>query len=282
MKKALFTLTPAESKRLIAKAVIKMDYFQKAWEDAYVLIAGGTTNAFIAQELLGWDSIKIEKGTFGTSCKGVTCTTPADDHGRLSHIFYKGKLMDESFTFADAFNDFHLDTVMVKGANAVDPDWNVGIITTGFNGGTVPSFIGYITSSGLRLIAPVGLEKLVPSVRQSCLVSGARRIDYSLGAEFGMYHFATANVVSEIQALDILFGVKTTLVAAGGNGGSEGAVILIAEGEGAPLEKMIDFLEKEIKGEPPVPAHKNQCEICRYTRCHYCGTKEEELPAWLR
>lgn len=282
MKKALFTLTPAESRRLIAKAVVKMEYFQKAWEDAYVLIAGGTTNAFLVQELLGRDSVRIEKSTAGTVCKGVACTTPPDDHDRMPHIFYKGKLMDESVTFADCFNDFHLDTVMIKGANAVDPEWNVGIITSGFNGGTVPNFIGYITSSGLRLITPVGLEKLVPSVRQSCLVTGARRIDISMGADFGMYHIATANVVSEIQALDILFGVKATLVAAGGIGGSEGAVILVAEGEGAQLEKLVDFLEKEVKGEPAVPAHKNNCETCRYARCRYCGRKREDIPGWLK
>ena len=49
--KATFVLTPAEARRLIAKAVIQTPEFQKAWKDAYVLLAGGTTNAFIAQEL---------------------------------------------------------------------------------------------------------------------------------------------------------------------------------------------------------------------------------------
>lgn len=51
--KATFVLTPAEARRLIAKTVIQMPEFQKAWKEAYVLLAGGTTNAFIAQELLG-------------------------------------------------------------------------------------------------------------------------------------------------------------------------------------------------------------------------------------
>ena len=279
--KALFTLTPAESRRLIAKAVIKMDYFQKAWEDAYVIVAGGTTNAFITQELLGREGNPIEKSTSGIVCNGVTCTTPQDGRCMMPHIFFKGKLM-EGMTLADAFNDFHLDTVMIKGANAVDTDWNVGIITSGFNGGTVPNFIGYITSSGLRLITPVGLEKLVPNVRESCFAVGARRLDYCMGADFGMYHIATANVVSEIQALDILFGVKATLVAAGGVGGCEGAVTMVAEGEGPVLEKLVDFLEKEIKGEPSVPANKMSCEVCRYKRCRYVGTKYDDLPDWLQ
>ena len=43
--KAVLTLTPAESRRLIAKAVVAMPEVQKAWSDAYLLLAGGTTNA---------------------------------------------------------------------------------------------------------------------------------------------------------------------------------------------------------------------------------------------
>ena len=46
--KAVFTLTSAESRRLIAKAVVAMPEFKAAWEDAYVILAGGTTNAYIA------------------------------------------------------------------------------------------------------------------------------------------------------------------------------------------------------------------------------------------
>ena len=49
--KAVFTLTYSESRRLIAKAVVQMPEFKTAWEKAYVLLAGGTTNAFIAQEI---------------------------------------------------------------------------------------------------------------------------------------------------------------------------------------------------------------------------------------
>ena len=47
--KAVFTLTSSESRRLIAKAVVQMPEFKTAWEKAYVLLAGGTTNAFISQ-----------------------------------------------------------------------------------------------------------------------------------------------------------------------------------------------------------------------------------------
>ena len=40
--KTVFTLTSAESRRLIAKAVVAMPAVKKAWSDAYLLLAGGS------------------------------------------------------------------------------------------------------------------------------------------------------------------------------------------------------------------------------------------------
>jgi hypothetical protein len=58
-------------------------------------------------------------------------------------------------------------------------------------------------------------------------------------------------VVTEIQALALLAGVKATQVAAGGVGGSEGAVVLSIEGEEARVERAFELV-KSIKGEPAV------------------------------
>ena len=43
-----------------------------------------------------------------------------------------------------------------------------------------------------------------------------------------------------------------------------------------------DFLEKEIKGEPPVKGNKGNCANCRYPGCRYNGLKPEELPGWMK
>ena len=51
--KAAFTLIPSESRRLIARAVVKMEEVRVALEKAYLILGGGTTNGYIAQELLG-------------------------------------------------------------------------------------------------------------------------------------------------------------------------------------------------------------------------------------
>ncbi len=278
--KTVFTLTSAESRRLIAKAVVQMPEFKKAWESAYVLLAGGTTNAFIAQEMLGRDGIEPAQCTVGLSTDGLLCVTHPASRKSYPNVFYKGEPSDKALN--DALCDFHAETIVIKGANAVDMQGNVGVVTAGFDGGTIPRVIGPVTSNGLKYIAPVGLEKLVPSVPESCRAVGARSIDISMGADFGMYCLSNAIVVTELKAIELLFDLSGVLVCCGGVGGNEGAVTLAVEGDEAPVRALVAFLEEEIKGEPPVNGNKGICADCRYVRCRYNGLKSEELPDWMK
>ena len=109
--KATFVLTPAEARRLIAKATIQMPEFQKAWKDAYVLLAGGTTNAFIAQEL----GYEVEPGlcTVGNSTDGLLCVTEPSSRKSFPNVFYKGQPVDKKID--EALQDYHADTVIIKG-----------------------------------------------------------------------------------------------------------------------------------------------------------------------
>ena len=279
--KTVFTLTSAESRRLIAKAVVAMPEFKKAWESAYLLLAGGTTNAFIAQELLGRDGIEPGRCTVGISTDGLLCVTNPDSRKSFPNVFYKGEKSDK--TLVEALADFHAETVVIKGANAVDMNGYVGIITSGFDGGTVPRIIGPVTSKGLKFITPVGLEKLGPSVQASAkALGGATHIDISMGADPGMYCIGTSTIVTEIEAIRMLFNADATLVCCGGVGGNEGAVTLAVDGDEKDIKALVEFLETEIKGEPPVKGNKGICEVCRYKFCRYCGKKAEELPAWMK
>ena len=278
--KTVFTLTSAESRRLIAKAVVQMPEFKKAWESAYVLLAGGTTNALIAQEMLGYEGIEPAKCTVGLSTDGLLCVTHPDSRKSFPNVFYKGETVEK--TLAEALGDFHAETIVVKGANAVDMQGNVGVVTAGFDGGTIPRVIGPVTSNGLKYITPVGLEKLVPSVPDACRAVGARNIDISMGADFGMYCLSNTIVVTELEAIKMLFGLTGVLVCCGGVGGNEGAVTLAVEGDEAQVKALVAYLEDEVKGEPPVGGNKGICADCRYKRCRYNGLKSEELPAWMK
>ena len=159
--KAASTLTPAESKRLLAKAVVQMPEVRAALEKAYVILPGGTTNAFVAQELLGRDVVPA-RFTAGIVTHGMLCVTNPQDRAALPDHPAQGQVVDK--TIRQALDDFHRETVIIKGANAVDPEGHVGVITSGFDGGTVAAIWGTVTSQGLNIIAPVGLEKLVRSV----------------------------------------------------------------------------------------------------------------------
>lgn len=275
--KAAFSLTPAESKRLIAKAITQMPEVRAAWEKAYIILVGSTINGFIAQELLGLD-IDPHRYTVGINTSRVLCVTEPEGRHPIPIIVHKGQIVET--TVPEAFEDFHLETVLIKGANAVDPEGNVGVITSSFDGGTIAATIGTIASTGMRYIFAVGLEKLVPSVREAAQWAGAKTQDYSMGANFGMYCISDALVVTEIEALRILTGVETKLIAAGGVGGSEGSVVLISEGEADQVKQAVEIVES-VKGEPPVPGRKATCEICPYA-CLYQGIKEEDLPKWLQ
>jgi len=275
--KASFTLIPVESRRLIAKAVVQMEEIKIAKKKAYIIINGGTTNSYVAQELLGMKNFEHQKFTAGTNTHRILCVTDANKRTPFPIIIYRGDI--SSKTIPEALQDFHVETVLIKGANAVDPERNVGVITGGFDGGTIGATYGTVTSQGLKYIFPVGLEKLVASVKAAAAWTGAKTIDYSMGADFGMFCIPNGTVVTEIEALKILADVEARHIASGGVGESAGAVVLIIQGEEANVKKAISIIEA-IKGEPLLKGFKGTCEICRYA-CRFRGKKVEDLPVWL-
>lgn len=262
---------------MIAKAVVQMPEMKAALETAYVILGGGTTNAYVAQELLGRD-FEPARFTAGINTNGLLCVTNPADRIPFPIILHNGQEVKK--TIREALDDFHKETVVIKGANAIDPEGNVGVITAGFDGGTVPQIIGTVTSQGLKLIVPVGLEKLVRSVKDAANSVGAKTLDYSMGADFGMFCITNATPVTEIEALKILFDVEARHIASGGVGGSEGSVVLSIMGDESKVKAAIALLES-IKGEKPAKSIKVRCETCRYA-CRWAGTKDADLPAWLR
>ena len=276
--KAAFTLIPSESRRLIAKAVVQMEEVKIAMEKAYLVLNGGTTNGYIVQELLGLGDLEPQKYTAGTNTHRLLCVTDADKRTPFPIILYKGER--SSKTLPEALEDFHIETVLIKGANAVDRDGNVGVITSGFDGGTIGATIGTATSQGLRYIFAVGLEKMVASVKEAAAWTGAKTLDYTMGADFGMYCISNGTVITEVEALNILADVEASHVASGGVGESAGSAVLVIKGKEPNVKKAISIVES-IKGEPPLKGFKGTCKVCPYA-CKFAGSEVEDLPSWLR
>ena len=170
--RAAFTLIPSESRRLIAKGVAAMKEVKEAGEKGYTIICGGTTNGYVAQEILGVTDIPPEKYTAGTICSRVLCTTDPGKRSPFPIILHQGKRVAK--TIPEALKDFHKKTVIIKGANAIDPSGKVGVISSGFDGGTMGATLGTAVSQGLKYVVPVGLEKLIPIGRGIVCMDGGK------------------------------------------------------------------------------------------------------------
>lgn len=272
----LFSLTPAESKRLIAKAVRALPEVQHAKDHGYLLVGRGSTNAYILEELLN-KPMEKEKYVAGQVIKGVPCVLHPDL--RLKPVtFHKGQVLEvDPSTVIDKLGP---GDVLLKGANAVDSSGRVGVMMGSPVGGTMGQFYLAMKAQGLRIIYAVGLEKLVNSVEEAANYGGRFTIGRCIGARVGLACVADGRAFTEIDAIDTLFGLKAIHFCSGGFGGSEGSVTLIVEGKDKDVNGCLDLIE-QIKGEPPLPSVKGPCKTCGLL-CNFQGKDVEELPPYLQ
>ncbi|MGI5838516.1 MAG: hypothetical protein ACOX8W_02525 [bacterium] len=258
--KALFTLTPAESRRLIAKAVAALPEVRHAKEEGRIIIGGGTTNGYVVEELLG---VKIDKAnyTFGIVSEGMQCSTSGAKREKpIPYTIVRGEVKTDK-PYTDYLKEFTKDDVMIKGANAVDPEGNAGVLIGSPVGGTIGAVYNTVFPRNSKLIIAVGLEKLVPSVLDAASYGGLYDWDFCLGMRCALWPVVGAIVITEIEALAILAGVDAVHFSSGGVGGSAGAVTLAIEGEDENVREAFELI-KSIKGEPPLADAKRPCAEC--------------------
>jgi len=295
--RALFVFTPAESKRFIAKAVAHLPEVRKAKEEGEIVIGHGSTNVCVAEEILG-ECPQAEKFLSGQIIHGILCVTQAEEKPPII-VIRKGKPVPPELTMEETLKKFDAESVFIKGANAVDPEGNVGMFVAHSSAGTIGYSYGLLCARGCQLIVPVGLEKLIPSVPQASKRCGQGTFYYSQGLRIGMIPIMNAKVITEVQAFRILFDLEAVHVGGGGVNGSEGSVVLVAEGIKKNLDQAI-ALSETIKGEPPLRPKKSLCMNCVVTtpsilatpekqlanqgtkHCMYRGKREEELPPFLQ
>jgi hypothetical protein len=256
LAKAVVVLESAEGKRLIGKAVCALPAVLGAYRSGRLVIAGGTTNGYVAEELTGR---KINKAayTVGVVAGGELCATPADR--RLPALIFEGGEPSQR-SLGEVLADFGPDDCFIKGANALDLDGNIGILSSNPQGGTIGAAWATVIARGSNFIAPVGLEKLIPSVPEAARISGQRSWQYAWGAPVAVYPISTATIVSELEAVRILTGAQATMIAAGGTGSSQGAVVLALEAD--DLTSAWELIE-QIKGEEPLPSLRQSCRDCQ-------------------
>lgn len=109
---------------------------------------------------------------------------------------------------ADAIQEFGEEDVAIKDASAIDPEGNAGVLAAGKDSGTIGGILPIVLARHSNSILHVGLEKLVPSVSEASCATGIYYFMYSTGLPVTLVPMPNAIVVTEIQAFQVLCGVK--------------------------------------------------------------------------
>ena len=237
-------LTVSESKRLIARAVAQMPTVQRARREGILVIATGTTNAYVLEEILGQ---RIDKRAYrsGMTVPKSPDRSPEPPTPKIPDVVYRNGEIDSTLDRFTAVPHMGRGDVFIKGANALDyKNQMAGILIGGETGGTIGNCVGRVIGSRINLVIPIGLEKLVYG-DMTALSRLAADPDYVGPALFPVY----GHIVTEIEALGTLGGVEATLLSAGGTCGAEGAVRLLMEGTPDRIEAAI-ALVSQVQGEP--------------------------------
>jgi len=248
-----FVISPAAGKRLIAKAALRHPGIQSALEGGTVVIIAGTTNGYVAEEILtsiGQDRDFQRKRFF----RGITLppSSPTTDTGRLPDesefpgdvVIVNGQWQTGKTIF-DVVDQLQAGDVIVKGANAVDlRAKRAGILIGHPQGGTIAAALPAVTGRRVRLILPVGLEKRVASDLDA--IAAKLNAPGSKGPRFWP---VPGEVLTEIEAVSLLTGATAEVVSAGGVGGAEGSVWL-AVGGTQQQEQAVRKVMKDIAVEP--------------------------------
>jgi hypothetical protein len=214
-----------------------MPEVRQALAEGRIIIGNGTTNAYVAEELLG---TKVSKWRFAAGVIAGSRLDVTTGATRLAPFALKhGKPFEGGWV--ELLREFGRGDVFIKGGNALDPEGNVGVLLASDVGGTVGQMFGIISARGAHLISPVGLEKLVPDVIEAARHCGIARTDLTDGIASGMAVLTGAQVVTEIEAFEVLCGVDAWHVASGGIAGSEGAVTIAVEGTPETVKAAADL-----------------------------------------
>jgi hypothetical protein len=249
-----FVITPAAGKRLIARATAAHPAVQTALKSGTVVIVAGTTNGYVAEEILkhlgqsaGFDRNRFFRGITLPPCRPTTETGRLPDESRFAgDVVIVNGVWQPGVTIFDVADNLKEGDVILKGANAVDLSRRRAAILVGHSkGGTIAIAMQAVTGRRVRLILPVGLEKRVTDDLDR--LAGMLNVP---GVHGPRLFPAPGEIITEIEALSLLTGVTTEVVAAGGVCGAEGSVWLAIAGN-LEQEESAQRILKEVAGEPP-------------------------------
>jgi hypothetical protein len=246
-------LTVAMGKRLLGKALASHPAVISALRKGTVVIVAGTTNSYVAEEIL--ESIgRKDKFSRRRFFRGISLPPhyKTTDAGRLAgdsefpgDVVIRDGLWLAGKTINDVAAELKEGDVIIKGANALDVFHNRAAILIGNpQGGTITVALTAIVGRRVRLLIPIGLEKRIPGDLDVI----ANKVNKPGNKGFRLLP-VPGEVVTEIEALNLLTGVKAEMIAAGGISGAEGCVWLALEGSLEQIQQAEELIQS-VSSEP--------------------------------
>jgi hypothetical protein len=245
--KATIVLNSTTAKRLIAQGVAAHPLVNAALKAGTIVVTLGTTNGYVASELLGES---VDQGAFAAGL--------IDDRWNLNarlgeandlvlkngeRIAFEEKTLLASLTAGD---------LVIKGGNALDPFGTVGVLLGAPSGGTIGRYVPTALARGVDILIPISVAKSVhAAIADLALEMGSRRVELAKGLPCGMAPLH-GEVVTEIEALELLFGVRAVHVCSGGVGPGDGSVSLLIDGPEDQVRAAFDRVS-ELSRLPAIP-----------------------------
>ena len=231
-----FLLTVEQGKALISLALSKSSMIRTAAEEHTLVIVSGTTNAYLAKYILDdmgigdrFDPTGFRRGA--NVPNGVKA--PTGPFGNRDVVIQKGKWLEDATVF-DIADALEKNDVIVKGANALQPDRKAAGIQIGHpKFGTIGPVLQAVMGKRVRLVIPVGLEKRV----DSSIIELAAAVNKP-ESEGTRLQPVVGDIVTEIEAIGMLTGMTAVLIAAGGICGGEGSCTFLVNGESEQIEQL--------------------------------------------
>lgn len=248
-----FLITPAAGKRLIARALKDHPSIKDAIKSGVVVIIAGTTNGYVAEEILSsvnqLEGFSRKRFFRGIVLPPVGLTSESgrlkDESGFPGDVVLVDGVWKKGLTIFDVIDDLKEGDVILKGANALDVSNKKAAIYIGHpQGGTIGAALQAVVGRRVRLILPAGLEKRVTNDLDDL----ALRLN-SPGAKGPRLLPVVGEVFTEIEALASLTGAHAEMVAAGGVAGAEGSIWLAVSGKSVEVEAAQELI-KSISKEP--------------------------------
>ncbi|MFH1609656.1 MAG: hypothetical protein ABID40_03410 [Candidatus Bipolaricaulota bacterium] len=244
--RALVVLSPGASRRLIGRGVAALPQVRRALQDGLVVVTLGTTNAYVAEELLGRG---IEKERFCAGYIGDTLTWVPPDRQAKPLVLRHGQAVEISPD--EVLAELKTGDVLIKGANVLDPEGVCGVFMASQAGGTVGKFAIPALARGVETVIPISCAKSIHGyVTDLAQEVGIGKVKKATGFAVGLYPLV-GTVVTEVEVVEALYGVRAEHVASGGIGPGTGTVTLLLVGDEAKVEQAFADLSRLSANEPP-------------------------------